>query len=596
MSVPARLRRDPLVRAVRLLGVDPRRVVAAVAAGSGALGSAVALAAVSAWLIARASQMPPVMHLTIAAVAVRTFGISRGVLRYVERLVSHDLALRGMATLRTRLYERLAAATPAHLLALRRGDLLARVGADVDAIGDVVVRGLLPAGVAVVVGGGSAVLLGAFLPAAGLALAVALVLAGLVAPWLAARGVRDVERRSAQSRAALTATAVTLVDGAAELTVAGRAPALLAELREHDAALAAQKDRGARPAAVAAALQPAATGLAVLAALLLGVPATTAGTLAPVELAVVVLTPLTVFEVTSLLPAAAVQLVRSRHAARRVLELLDATSPAMSPPPTGQEPVPGPPPPAARLVARGLACGWPGGPTVVEGVDLDVGPGRSVAVVGPSGTGKTTLLLTLAGVLEPRAGTVLLDGRPPASLTRPEVARAVALTLEDAHVFDTTVLENLRVARGDVDADQARAALEAVGLGPWLTGLGHGLDTRTGADATAVSGGERRRLLLARALLSPARLLLLDEPTEHVHTGGPTDGDVLDDTALLRGLLDGTLTHGRGVVVVTHRLDALEAADEVIVLDAAGSVRGRGPLAAVRELLPREVGTGPADA
>lgn len=596
MSVPARLRRDPLVRAVRLLGVDPRRVVAAVAAGSGALGSAVALAAVSAWLIARASQMPPVMHLTIAAVAVRTFGISRGVLRYVERLVSHDLALRGMATLRTRLYERLAAATPAHLLALRRGDLLARVGADVDAIGDVVVRGLLPAGVAVVVGGGSVVLLGAFLPAAGLALAVALVLAGLVAPWLAARGVRDVERRSAQSRAALTATAVTLVDGAAELTVAGRAPALLAELREHDAALAAQKDRGARPAAVAAALQPAATGLAVLAALLLGVPATTAGTLAPVELAVVVLTPLTVFEVTALLPAAAVQLVRSRHAARRVLELLDATSPAMSPPPTGQEPVPGPPPPAARLVARGLACGWPGGPTVVEGVDLDVGPGRSVAVVGPSGTGKTTLLLTLAGVLEPRAGTVLLDGRPPASLTRPEVARAVALTLEDAHVFDTTVLENLRVARGDVDADQARAALEAVGLGPWLTGLGHGLDTRTGADATAVSGGERRRLLLARALLSPARLLLLDEPTEHVHTGGPTDGDVLDDTALLRGLLDGTLTDGRGVVVVTHRLDGLEAADEVIVLDAAGSVRGRGPLAAVRGLLPREVGTGPADA
>lgn len=596
MSVPARLRRDPLVRAVRLLGVDPRRVVAAVAAGSGALGSAVALAAVSAWLIARASQMPPVMHLTIAAVAVRTFGISRGVLRYVERLVSHDLALRGMATLRTRLYERLAAATPAHLLALRRGDLLARVGADVDAIGDVVVRGLLPAGVAVVVGGGSAVLLGAFLPAAGLALAVALVLAGLVAPWLAARGVRDVERRSAQSRAALTATAVTLVDGAAELTVAGRAPALLAELREHDAALAAQKDRGARPAAVAAALQPTATGLAVLAALLLGVPATTAGTLAPVELAVVVLTPLTVFEVTSLLPAAAVQLVRSRHAARRVLELLDATSPAMSSAPTGQEPVPGPPTPAARLVARGLACGWPGGPTVVEGVDLDVGPGRSVAVVGPSGTGKTTLLLTLAGVLEPRAGTVLLDGRPPASLTRPEVARAVALTLEDAHVFDTTVLENLRVARGDVDADQARAALEAVGLGPWLTGLGHGLDTRTGADATAVSGGERRRLLLARALLSPARLLLLDEPTEHVHTGGPTDGDVLDDTALLRGLLDGTLTDGRGVVVVTHRLDALEAADEVIVLDAAGSVRGRGPLAAVRELLPREVGTGPADA
>ncbi len=171
--------RDPLWRAVRLLEVDPRRVLGAVAAGAGGLGSAVALAAISGWLIARAAQMPSVAALSVAAVAVRLFGISRGVLRYVERLVSHDVALRGMATLRVRLYERLAEGTPAGLLALRRGDLLARVGADVDAVGDVVVRGLLPMAVAAVVGLGSAAAMAVFLPTAGLTLLACLLLAGV---------------------------------------------------------------------------------------------------------------------------------------------------------------------------------------------------------------------------------------------------------------------------------------------------------------------------------------------------------------------------------------------------------------------------------
>ncbi|HWS58778.1 MAG TPA: thiol reductant ABC exporter subunit CydC, partial [Actinotalea sp.] len=134
MSRRDRVRADPLWRAVHLLDVDRRRVLLAVLAGVGGLGSAIALAAVSAWLIARASQMPPVMFLTVAAVTVRALGIARGVLRYVERIVSHDLALRGMATLRVAMYERLAAGSPGALVRLRRGDLLARVGADVDAV------------------------------------------------------------------------------------------------------------------------------------------------------------------------------------------------------------------------------------------------------------------------------------------------------------------------------------------------------------------------------------------------------------------------------------------------------------------------------
>jgi ATP-binding cassette subfamily C protein CydC len=579
-------RSDPLWRAVRLLDVDPRRVALAVLAGAGGLGSAVGLAAVSAWLIARASQMPPVMYLTIAAVTVRALGISRGVLRYVERLVSHDVALRGMATLRVRLYARLAEGRTSALVGLRRGDLLARVGADVDAVGDVVVRGLLPVAVAAVVGLGSVVLVGVFLPAAGAVLAACLVLAAVVAPGWAVRASRTAEREAVAARSRMSAETMTLLDGAGELLVAGRVPQVLDRLRTTDRDLARAADVAAVPAAVAAALGPLAVGLSVLGALVLGIPATVAGTLAPVELAVVVLTPLAAFEAASVLPAAAVALLRSREAASRIVELLDGAGPAPAPSdlassdlaPSGHapsdlapsDPAPSDPAPSdapPSLVAHGLVCGWPGRGAVVGPLDLELAPGRSVALVGPSGTGKTTLLLTLAGLLPPMGGAVLLGGAAPAALPRADVAREVTLTAEDAHVFDTTVLENLRVARGDVTAQEAAQVLGTVGLGGWLAALPDGLGTLLGSDATRVSGGERRRLLVARALLSPAPLLLLDEPTEHVDA---------DAEALLTGLLDGTLTGGRGVLVVTHRLAGLEAADEVVVLERTGTVRARG--------------------
>ena len=545
-----------------LLEVDRRRVVAAVLAGVGGLGSAVALAAVSAWLIARAAQMPPVMYLLLAAAAVRMFGVARGVLRYVERLVSHDVALRGMATLRTRLYERLASGPPQALTSLRRGDLLTRVGADVDAVGDLVVRGVLPVAIAGVVGLGSVVAMAVFLPAAGVLLAAALVLAGVVAPVLGTRSVRRAEAAAAEARAATAATALPLLEGADELRVAGRLARTTTALAVAEQRVQAAADTAARPAAWAAGLQPLATTLAVLGALVVGAAATARGVLDPVELAVVVLTPLAVAEVMSTIPAAAVQLHRSRAAARRLVALLGeppgpsaAVQSAVTDSPAVDSPVSSSTAPASvGLTAQDLAWGWPGRPPLGHGLDLEVLQGRSVAVVGPSGVGKTTLLRTLAGELAPMAGSVARPG---------PLGVGCARTTEAAHVFDTTILENLRVARGDVTVDAAMAALEAVGLGGWARALPQGLSTMVGPDASALSGGERRRLLLARALLSPARVLLLDEPTEHLDD---------DDEQLLVRLLDGTLTAGRAVVVVTHRRTGLDAADVVIELGPGGSV------------------------
>ncbi|GHH67823.1 thiol reductant ABC exporter subunit CydC [Promicromonospora soli] len=541
--------RDPLRRILPLLEVRPGKVAAAIGLGVLALACAIGLAAVAAWLIARASQMPPVLTLSVAVVSVRAFGIGRGVLRYCERLASHDVALRGMAALRANLYERLAADD--RPVTVKRGELLARIGQDVDDVGDVVVRAIVPAGVALVTSLGSVILLGALLPAAGVALAFCLALAGIVTPWLAARAAARTEARGATARGEVTALSLEILEEAAPLRVSGRFGARLGDLEAADARLSAVADEGARTSGLAAALGALAQGLAVLASLALGIPAAVSGSLSVEALAVVVLTPLAVFEATAGLPAAAIQLHRSREAARRLLELAPANpvsevrvSPASDT--SGKEG-------GVLLVLDGVAAGWPdakGVPRVaVEGVSLTLRPGSVVALAGPSGVGKTTLLMTAAGLIPPLAGTV------------PAGAGALFVA-EDGHVFDTTVLENLRVARGDVTADDARAALDTVGLGAWLAALPAGLDTVVGTDAAAVSGGERRRLLIARALLAPAQVLLVDEPAEHL------DGDTAD--ALVRTVADHARETGRAVLLATHRLTPLAAADEVVLL-------GHGP-------------------
>lgn len=564
----SRWRKDPLARAVALLDIDLRRAAGAVALGALALGSAIALAAVSAWLIARASQMPPVLTLSVATVAVRAFGISRGVFRYLERLASHAVALRGMATLRTRMYAELAAGRIESVAALRRGDLLARVGADVDTVGDVVVRGILPGAVALVLGIGSVALVGAMHVGAAAALAACLVLSGIIGPWLAARGAATSERRSAEARSDMAAISLDIVDNAPALTVSGALDSRRLALRDADARLAAATDSGARTSGLAAAVSSLAVGLAVLAALVLAIPSVTNGSLDEVTLAVVVLTPLAVFEITQVLPAAAIQVRRSREAATRIMALLDAAAaPSSQAEPAAPRPERSAGPVA--LVASDLVCGWPSQPATLSGLDLTLTPGRSVALVGPSGTGKTTTLLTLAGLIPARSGRLLLDGVPLDEVPHEDAAEEVVFTAEDAHVFDTTVLENLRVARGSVTDEEARDALERAGLGSWLAALPDGVHTHLGADASSISGGERRRLLLARALCSHASVLLIDEPAEHLD---PETADALL-TDLLR--LGADPQHPRAVVVATHRLSALGASDEVILLED-GAVRARG--------------------
>ena len=553
--------RRALRRAVGLLNLDSSRFVLAVLAGTTGMASAVALSGVAAWLIARASQMPDVVALGVAPVAVRLFGVSRSVLRYCERLVSHDTALRGMGALRTRLYEALAAARTDTVAGLRRGDVLARLGSDIDAVGDLVVRAYLPATVAAVLGAATSVGVGLVYWPAGLILATCLLLSGLGAPLATIRSARMVEQARQRQATELSAEVLAVLEGAPELMVCGRLADSMHQVASREENLVRLRDRAAVPAAIAAALDVAAMGMAVVGNLVIGVGAVAAGQLAPVWLAVIVLVPLAAFEATSALGPASVQLVRSAGAACRIVELIETAETSASAgaavcPDARKLPTPSAHGP--RLRARNLSVGWPGGPVVAEGIDLDLRVGSRVAIVGPSGIGKSTLLATLAGLLEPRGGTLTLDGVPPWQVARSQAAARVCLTAEDAHVFHTNVLENLRVARGDVTPAEARQLLDQAGLGDWLEALPDGVETVVGTDAATLSGGERRRLLLARALAAPAPLMLLDEPGEHL--------DATTADRLVADLLTVGTRQGRGTLLVTHRLSSLAHADEVLVM------------------------------
>lgn len=538
----------PLHRAERALEIPRGRLLAALLAACATLASAFALAAVSAYLVARAWTMPPVLDLTVAVVMVRALGVSRGVFRWLDRMLAHDVALRGVVSLRTNLFTALAARTDDALTRLRRGDLLARLGDDAQELGDHVVKAILPALVAVVM---TVVVLVTILPMSLLAtgsMLLALALASVLAPWAAYRGARIAEQAVLTTRSGVSSSALEILDDATSLRVDGRLDASLEEMRRRQRAHDAAIDRAALPAAVASAAVPAALVLAVAGSLLAAGAAWTDGGASAGQVGVLLLLPLSSFEAATALPAAAAQYARSRAAAARLAELAGPDAGAAR---HGESAGPDAGPRAsvaspAHLRATGLSAGWTAESPCVQGLDLDLPPGSRLAVVGASGSGKSTLLAALAGLLEPLAGQVeLADGSP--------LRSGVVMFAEDAHVFATTLRENLRVVRSDLDDSTAAAALAAVGLDDWVRTLPRGLDTPLGPDGTTVSGGERRRLLLARAVIHGGPVLLLDEPTEHLDT---ERGD-----ALLRSLLDpadvSLVPATSTVVVVTHRPEAI---------------------------------------
>ena len=531
--------------------------------GLATIASSVGLMATSASLIAHAALRPPIAELSVAIVAVRLFGIARGVFRYAERIVSHEVTFRLLARLRTWFYAAIEPLAPARLMAYRSGDLLARVVADVETLDNLYLRAIAPPAVAVLAVGGAVLLLARADVRLGGALLVFLVLAGVGVPllawWVGRRPGQDLVR----VRAALHAALVDGVQGLPELLIFGQARRHLAHIGGLRSELAGSQTRMAYITGLHQGAMGLLSGLAVAATVALAVPLIGQGRFEGVALASLALGALASFEAVAPLPQALQYVENGLEAARRLRAVVDA------PPPVADPPVPHPVPAGCGLSVQEVRFSYQAGePAVLDGVSLELRPGQTLALVGPSGAGKSTLVHLLARFWDYDQGRIVLGGHELHDYDQDTVRRSMAVVTQRPHLFNATIRDNLRLARPDATEAELVAAARQAHLHDWIASLPESYETWIGEQGLRLSAGQRQRLAIARAVLQDAPLLILDEPTANL--------DALAEREVLAAL--GRLTSrdsAHATLLITHRLAGLEAADEIVVLDR-GRVAERG--------------------
>jgi ATP-binding cassette, subfamily C, bacterial CydC len=542
------------IRRLLALAELPRgRLVLSVALGALAGACGIALMATAGYLISRAAEHPPVLALTTTIVVVRFLALARPLARYLDRLVSRDLALRALGRIRTTVYRRIEPLAPGELDAYRRGDLVNRLVADVDALQGVYLRGIGPPLVALLVSIACVLVAAVLLPVAGIVLALGLALGGIVVPLLAARLSRHVGRRQAAARGELAAELAEVLRGAPELAAYGREDDALARVESADRELRQLARRDAFVAGLADAASVLVAGLTLVAVLALAVAAHDAGTLDRVLVATLALLALASFDAVAPLPGAARDFAATLASGRRVLELTERKPAIVDPPEPVHVPLRRP-----TVALEGITALYDGGPPVLDGFDLILEPGSRVALVGPSGSGKTTVTNLFLRFLDPTAGRVTIGGEDVRGLRQDDVRRTFALAGQEAHVFASSIRENLKLARPHATDDELLAALRRARLADWVESLPDGLGTLVGEEGGHLSGGQRQRLVVARALLADAPVLLLDEPTAHLdpETAAALVADVFEAAG------------ERSVVLITHRREGLELVDDVVALPA----------------------------
>ena len=519
------------------------------ALGALSVASGVALTATAAWLITRAAEHPPVMYLIVAIVGVRTFGLARPVLRYAERLISHDVAFRLLAERRAQVYDALVPLVPGRL-GVRRGDLLTSVVDDVDSLVDEQLRVRQPRVTATLVVVLALLFALAVNPLAALVTAVVCAVGGL-AHLLTLRGVAAAEHEFVAARAAVSTQVETCLHSLRQWVLWQALGRVLSDVDDASRRLGGAAVRSARASALGHALVVVSCGwgLVAMAATLDG--PLLRGDLSPAMTALLVMLPLALVDVFGPLVDAAPVAVRTR-AARQRLDALTHQRPAItvdeaSATLLGDRP---------HVALESVSVGWGPEPAVV-GLDLDLAPGARVGIVGPSGSGKSTVAATVLRFLDPTAGRVAWDDVDARRLDPEAIRSRVGLIEDDPYVFTSTIVENVRLARPDADDEAVLDALTRAHLGDWIATLPHGAATMVGDGHAHVSGGERARLAMARAILADPPILVLDEPTAHL------------DAATARSVASQLLAdRGRTILWITHGTIGLETMDQVLTLGA----------------------------
>jgi len=532
-----------------------------------AAAAAIGLLSLSAWFLAASAlagmnvATAQVFNFFFPSVGVRLLALVRTAARYGERIVSHDATFRILETLRVWCYRRIEPLVPARLSRLHSGDLLSRIITDVDTLDNLYLRVLSPSAVALLVTFSMVLFIGRFNHPIALLAAVALLVAGAGIPALAQHLARTAARRLNDRTADLRTALVECIHGLAALLSCSGERRFLAHLDARHQDLVKNQARMSRITGLTAAMMSLTSGLAMAATLWIGVSAVKSGILSGPHLAMLTLAVMAAFDSVAMLPTAYQYLGQTRRAAARLHGVIDMP-PAVGYPRQSCSADGG-----LDIEFRGVDFRYAGSRRqVLENIDLHIAAGARVAVMGGTGAGKSTLLYLLARFEDPSRGEIRLGRRPLTGFTEADLRRSICIIDQRAHIFSGTIRDNLILARPEADDEDLWKALAVVRLDEFVRSLPDGLQTWVGEAGRLLSGGQARRLAVARAVLSDAPAWILDEPTEGL------DRDTAD--AMIKALLE--RGRDRTVIVVTHQPEAIRQMDQVVVLQD-GQIVACGP-------------------
>lgn len=544
----------PLNRLLAILRMFTGEVITSLLLGVAAIATGIGLLGTSAYLIASAALHPSIADLQVAIVGVRFFGISRGVFRYFERLVSHSINLKVLSYLREDFYRRVEPGAPANLVSYRSGDVLQRVMGDLETLENFYVRVISPVVIAIVVILGVSLFVGGYAVELGVILAAGMVVTGFLQPALSLLLTKSPTEELARSKGSSSARMVEILQGLEDIQSCNAQEHFYEPLMSGFTRSGMLQNRLITLNGVNSGISLLLTNLTVLGMLWFAIPLVSEGSLSGISLAVVTLMALASFEAVNPLPSAAQNLSASRISAQRLFGI------GM---PEGERVVEGVRvsiSSSQRILLDEVDFSYaPHEEKVLEDISFELYPGRKIAVVGASGAGKTSLIHLLLGFQYPQAGRIMIGGVNARELDPEEVRSQFAVLPQSVYLFNGNLRENLLLAKPGASDNELLFAIEKAELSNWLASLPEGLDSCIGEHGVKMSGGERQRLAIARILLQDRPFVLLDEPTANL--------DQVNASKIMENLF--SLYEWKGMLLITHNLDMLPRMDEILLIESA---------------------------